>query len=106
MNQLPLATRAAIVSALVEGNSIRATARITGTSKNTVLRLLVDLGELCAIYQHHKLRNLACKRIQCDEIWSFVGAKARAVSNGARGAGDVWTWTALCADSKLIVSWA
>ena len=105
MNQLPLATRAAIVRALVEGNSIRATARLTGTSKGTVLKLLADVGELCAVYQDHKIRGLACKRIQCDEIWSFVGAKQKQVAAGARGEGDVWTWTALCPDTKLIVSW-
>jgi IS1 family transposase len=106
MNQLSLESRAAIVRALVEGNSIRATARLTGTSKDTVLKLLVDLGELCAIYQDHKLRKLTAKRVQCDEIWSFVGAKQRQVSSGAKGAGDVWTWTALDADSKLMIAWA
>lgn len=106
MNQLLLEHRAAIVRALVEGNSIRATARLTGTSKDTVLKLLVDVGEFCSIYQDHKLRKLTAKRVQCDEIWSFVGAKAKQVSNGAKGAGDVWTWTAMDADSKLMITWA
>ena len=105
MNQLSLERRAAIVRALVEGNSIRATCRMTGTAKNTVIKLLVDLGEMCSVYQHHTLRGLAAKRIQCDEIWSFVGAKARAVKHGAKGDGDVFTWTALDADTKLMISW-
>src|SRR5438093_363813 len=105
MNQLSLERRAAIVRALVEGNSIRGTCRLTGASKNTVTKLLMDLGEMCSIYQHHKLRNIAAKRIQCDEIWSFVGAKARSVKAGARGDGDVYTWTALDADTKLMISW-
>ncbi len=91
MNQLATEQRAAIVRALVEGNSIRATGRLTGTSMNTVLKLLVDLGELCSIYQDHKLRNLASKRIQCDEIWSFCGAKQKQVVRGAKGHGDIWT---------------
>ena len=78
---------------------------MTGASKNTVVKLLVDLGEMCSIYQNHKLRGIAAKRIQCDEIWSFVGAKHRAVKKGARGDGDVYTWTAMDADTKLMISW-
>ena len=78
MNQLTVERRAAIVRCLVDGNSIRATCRITGAAKNTVIKLLVDLGEMCSLYQSHVIRNLPVKRIQCDEIWSFVGAKARA----------------------------
>lgn len=105
MNTLSVDRRAAIVRALVEGNSVRATARLTGTSKNTVLKLLVDLGELCSIYQSHVLRNLPTTRVECDEIWSFVGAKQRQVNAGAQGDGDVWTWTAMDADSKLMISW-
>jgi IS1 family transposase len=105
MNQLSTERRAAVVRALVEGNSLWATARLTGTSLNTVLKLLVDLGELCSIYQDHKLRKVSAKRIQCDEIWSFVGAKQKRVRDGAKGAGDVWTWTAMDADSKLMVTW-
>jgi IS1 family transposase len=105
MNQLSLERRAAIVRCLVDGNSIRATCRITGASKNTVIKLLVDLGEMCALYQDHKLRNIAAQRIQCDEIWSYVGAKVKSIRVGAKGHGDVWTWTALDADSKLMVSW-
>jgi IS1 family transposase len=105
MNRLSTERRAAVVRCLVEGNSVRATSRLTKTAINTVIRLCVDLGEMCALYQHHTLRNLTCKRIQCDEIWSFVGAKQKAVKAGAKGIGDVWTWTAMDADSKLMVAW-
>jgi IS1 family transposase len=105
MNQLSTERRAAVVRCLVEGNSIRATCRMTGAAKGTALKLLVQLGEVCALYQSHKLRGLRCRRIQVDEIWSFVGAKQKTVKAGAKGAGDVWTWTALDADTKLIVSW-
>lgn len=103
MNKLTDSRRASIIRALVEGNSVRATARLTGTSKATVLKLLVELGEFCSIYQDHTLRNLNCKRIEADEIWSFVGAKAKNATKD--GQGDLWTYTAICADSKLMVSW-
>ncbi|MGH7498035.1 MAG: IS1 family transposase [Gemmatimonadales bacterium] len=105
MNQLSLARRAQIVKALVEGNSVRATCRLTGASKNTVIKLLVDLGEMCSTYQDHKLRNIVTERVQCDEIWSFVGAKRKNVLRGAKGAGDIYTWTAMATDSKLMISW-
>jgi IS1 family transposase len=105
MTQLSLERRAAIVRCLVDGNSIRATCRITGASKNTVVKLLVDLGDMCSIYQNHVLRNLPAKRVQCDEIWSFVGARQKRVNAGARGDGDVYTWTAMDADSKLMICW-
>lgn len=95
--------RSAIVKALVEGNSIRATARMTGAAKATVLKFLVDLGEFCSIYQDHALRNLNSTRIEADEIWAFVGAKQRRARR--EGDGDVWTFTALDADSRLMVSW-
>lgn len=107
MNRLTLQKRALIVRCLVEGNSIRSTVRITGASKNTVVKLLVDLGKACAEYQDKVLRNLTCNRIQCDEIWSFCYAKEKNVpkdKKGQFGYGDVWTWTAICADSKLIPS--
>ncbi|MEM7483194.1 MAG: IS1 family transposase, partial [Acidobacteriota bacterium] len=107
-NVLPTAKRVAIVSALTEGCSIRSTARMVGVSRNTITKLLVDLGEACAAYQDEHLRELPCKRVQADEIWSFVYAKAKNVPQemkGEFGVGDVWTWTALCADSKLMVSW-
>ncbi len=103
MNKLPTAKRAAIVLALAEGNSIRATARLTGTAKATVLKLLVDLGEFCSIYQDHALRNLTTRRVEVDEIWAFVGAKQKNATKD--GQGDIWTYTAIDADSKLMVSW-
>jgi IS1 family transposase len=105
MNQLSAERRAAIIRALVEGNSARAAARLTGTSRTTVLSLLAEVGEMCRVYQDHVLRNLPCKRIQCDEIWSFCGAKDKQVKAGAKGVGDVWTWTAIDADTKLMVCW-
>ena len=108
MNRLSIERRAQILNCLVEGNSVRATCRITGAAKNTVVKLLVDVGEACAEYQNQTLRNLSCKRIQCDEIWSFCYAKEKNVRSeykGQFGYGDVWTWTAICADTKLIPSW-
>ncbi|GMV51631.1 MAG: hypothetical protein AMXMBFR67_31740 [Nitrospira sp.] len=108
MNKLSTKERVQIIAALVEGNSIRATCRMTGAAKGTVLKLLVDLGKACAKYQDEKLRGLSCKQIQCDEIWSFCYAKEKNVPEemkGKLGFGDVWTWTAIDADSKLIVSY-
>jgi IS1 family transposase len=105
MNQLSVARRAEIVNCLCEGNSIRSTSRLTGASRTTILSLLEEVGEFCRVYQNHKIRGLTSVRIQCDEIWSFVGAKARAISQGAKGDGDIWTWTALDPDSKLMVCW-
>jgi len=102
MNRLNKKDRVAILRCLVEGSSIRATARMTGRSKNTVLKLLVAIGEVASDYQDEALRNLPCTRIECDEIWSFVGAKQKNVAKGARGHGDVWTWTSICADTKLV----
>jgi IS1 family transposase len=107
-NVLKPAKRAAIVAALVEGNGIRATARMVDVSKDTVMKLMVDLGSACAAYQNETLRNLSCKRLQVDEIWSFVYSKGRNVPQeriGQFGFGDVWTFTAIDADSKLCVSW-
>jgi IS1 family transposase/lambda repressor-like predicted transcriptional regulator len=108
MNKLSRQKRAQIVAALVEGNSIRATVRMTGASKNTVSKLLVDLGEVCADYQHKVLRGLSCKKIQCDEIWAFCYAKKKNLPEDKKdvyGYGDVWTWVAIDPDSKLVVSW-
>ena len=105
MNKLSTKERAAIIAALVEGNSIRATCRMTGAAKGTVLKLLADIGKACEKYQDEKLRNLPCRRIQCDEIWSFCYAKEKNVPEEFKdrfGFGDVWTWTAICADTKLI----
>lgn len=108
MNKLPTERRCQVISALVEGNSIRSTVRMTGVAKNTVTKLLVDVGTVCAIYQNEVMQNLPCKRIEVDEIWSFVGAKAKNVPEGKKGQdgiGDVWTWTAICADTKLVPAW-
>lgn len=107
MNVLDMKRKAAILTALCEGNSVASTCRMTGAAKNTVIRLLVEVGEACDAYQDRVLRNLACKRIQCDEIWSFVGSKEKNTSKAGKreGKGDAWTWTAIDADSKLIVSW-
>ena len=108
MNKLDLKSRARILACLVEGNSIRATVRMTGAAKNTVVKLLADVGAACAAYQDKALRNLPCKRLQCDEIWSFVYAKAKNVPTAKaapEGAGDAWTWTAIDADTKLVAAW-
>jgi IS1 family transposase len=108
MNKLSTEKRSQVVSALVEGNSIRATVRMTGVSKNTIAKLLLELGAACAEYLDKALVNLTCKRIQCDEIWSFCYAKEKNVPEEKRGQfgfGDVWTWTAMDADTKLIASW-
>jgi len=108
MNRLTTEKRAQIVGSLVEGNSIRATVRMTGAAKNTVTKLLVDLGAACADYQDCTMRDLPCKTLQCDEIWAYCYSKQKNVSDEHRGTfgyGDVWTWTALCADTKLVPSW-
>jgi IS1 family transposase len=108
MNKLDTKKRAQIVAALVEGNSIHSTSRMTGVSRNTIAKLLADLGAACMDYMDRSLVNLPCKRVQADEIWSFVGAKQKNVTpeNMERGAiGDVWTWVAIDADTKLICSW-
>lgn len=108
MNKLPIAKRAQIIGMLVEGMSLRATSRLADVSINTVTKLLVDVGTACAEYQDKALRNLPCKRVQCDEIWAFCYAKAKnapAEMKACGKAGDVWTWTAICADTKLAASW-
>jgi IS1 family transposase len=105
-NVLSDSKRAQIVASLVEGNSIRATARMAGCSKNTVTKLLLDLGFACANFQDGALRNLPCKRVEADEIWSFILKKQKRVRGDEEGwAGDVWTYTAICADTKLCVSY-
>ena len=108
MNKLTKEKQRQVVAALVEGNSIRATCRMTGVAKGTVLKLLVDLGKACAEYQDKALRNLTCSKIQCDEIWAFVYAKEKNVpknKEGQFGYGDVWTFTAIDAESKLVPTW-
>jgi IS1 family transposase len=106
MNRLSTADRVRVVSALVEGNSLRGTARLTGVARMTIEKLLRDLGAACAEYHDTHVRDLTSRRVQCDEIWSLVGAKAKNVPEERRGQwGDIWTWTAIDADSKLIVSY-
>lgn len=107
MNRKSTKERAKILQLLTEGNSMSATARIADCSINTVVKLLVDVGEVCAWYQDTVFRNLPCKRIQVDEIWSFVYAKKKNVTDDMEGpAGDLWTWTSICADTKLVPCWA
>jgi IS1 family transposase len=106
-NVLKPERRAAVIAALVEGNSINATVRMTGVAKNTILKLLVELGAACAAYQDEHLRNLPCKRLQCDELWAFCHSKAKNVpveKQGTFGYGDVWTFVAVDADTKLVPS--
>jgi IS1 family transposase len=108
MNKLDIAKRAAIVRCLVEGCSIRSTVRMTGASKNTIAKLLIELGDACSKYMDENLINLQSKRVQVDEIWSFIYAKQKNVPvevGHNQIAGDVWTWVAIDADSKLVVSW-
>ncbi|MCC6774560.1 MAG: IS1 family transposase [Gemmatimonadaceae bacterium] len=103
MNVLPVARRAAIIRSLTRGNSIRATARRIGVAKATVLKLLVEVGDFCSVYQDLVLRDLACARVEVDEIWSFVGANQ--IHAASDGKGDLWTYVATCSDSKLILCW-
>jgi IS1 family transposase len=108
MNKLPLAHRAQILQMLCEGNSLRAVTRMADVSINTVTKLLVDAGRACSEYQDHALRDLPCKRLQVDEIWAFCYAKQKNLKDAKAApdvAGDIWTWTAICADTKLIPSW-
>lgn len=108
MNRLPIDKRAQIIGLLVEGMSVRAVTRITGVSINTVTKLLEGVGLACNLCQAQTLVNLNCKRVQCDEIWSFCYSKNKNVApehRGVLGHGDVWTWTGMCADSKLMVSY-
>ena len=108
MNKLPTEKRVQILNMLVEGSSMRSISRVVGVSINTVTKLLIDAGEACAIYHDEHVRDVKARRVQCDEIWSFCYAKQKNVATAKAapgGAGDVWTWTALDADSKLIVSY-
>ena len=109
VNRLPIERRAQILSMIAEGNSLRATARMADVSFNTVIKLLLDVGAACEEYQDRNLVNIKARRVQCDEIWSFIYAKAKNVSEehaGELGYGDTWTWTAIEADSKLLITWA
>jgi IS1 family transposase len=107
MNRLPIQKRVQILGLLVKGNSLRATSRLADVSINTVTKLLVDLGAACAEYHYANVVNVRVRRLQCDEIWAFVGAKAKNATpeKKAQGWGDIWTWVALDADTKLCVSY-
>ncbi len=106
MEKLTTQKRATVLHCLIEGNSVRSTSRLTGVAKGTILKLLEQAGEACEAYQSEHFRNLPCKVIQLDEIWSFVGCrdKNKAEAIGPHP-GDVWTWTSLCAETKLIPAW-
>src|SRR5688500_15587381 len=105
MNQLSIEKRTQIIRLLVEGNSLRSTSRITGASINTVTKLLVSVGKACIKFHDETVRNVKSKRVQCDEIWSFVYSKEKNVPEGMEGeAGDVWTWVGIDADTKLVIS--
>src|ERR1022692_1354769 len=107
MNRLPAEKRAHVIRCLVEGNSIRATVRMTGVAKNTVSKLLVDLGTACSVHMDRTMHDLTCERLQVDEIWAFVGAKQKNVKpeKADEGWGDVWTWVAIDPDTKLVPSY-
>jgi len=108
MNRLPNEKRAQVLHLLCEGMSIRAVTRLTGVSKTTVTKLVVDAGKACAWYQGRVFRNLECQRVQVDEIWGFVGAKQKNASpekKAAGEAGDAWLWVATDADTKLVPCW-
>jgi IS1 family transposase len=108
MNRLNLSDRSRVIAALVEGTSINATVRMTGVAKHTILKLLKDVGCACAEYHNRIVRNVNVRHAQCDEIWAFCYAKEKNVPEELRGKfgyGDVWTWTAIDADTKLIISY-
>lgn len=108
MNKLSIEEKVRVVACLVEGNSLRATTRMTGTHRGAIQKLLVELGAACSAYQDKTFRNLKLKRIQCDEIWAFVGCKqknSKTTKHMRNGWGDVWTWTALDAETKLVPCW-
>ena len=109
MNKLPLHKRKMVLNMLVEGSSMWSISRVADVSFNTVNKLLVDAGRACAEYHDRVVRDVTVRRVQCDEIWSFCYAKAKNVEEAKaapEGAGDVWTWTALDSDSKMILAYA
>lgn len=109
MNKLNSKTREHVVSCLIEGCSIRATVRVTGVAKKTVMRLLLEVGTLCAEYQDKAFQNLPCRRLQLDEMWSWIYCKEKnrteEIARKHPAAGDIWLWTAVCADTKLVPAW-
>jgi IS1 family transposase len=104
MNNLPLSKKVQIINLLVEGNSLRATSRIVDVSINTVTKLLVDVGRACEKYHLENVKGVTAQRVQCDEIWSFVYAKEKNLPENKDG-GEIWTWVAIDADTKLVISW-
>lgn len=108
MNRLSVKKRKEVLHCLLEGTSIRSTCRLVGVSKNTVIKLMIETGKACRAYQDEHLKNLSCKRIQCDEIWSFCHTKEKNLPillKGSTGVGDVWTWTSFCPDTKIVPFW-
>jgi IS1 family transposase len=108
MNKLNTADRVKVIATLVEGNSIASTSRMTGISKRAILKLMVKVGNACADFHNREVRDVPAERVQCDEVWAFCHCKARNVKpelKGIVGVGDVWTWTAIDADTKLMISW-
>jgi len=109
MNRLSSEQRTAVLNCLIEGCSIRSTVRMTGVAKKTVMRLLVEVGAVCAAYQDRAFRNLSCQRIQVDELWAFIGCKQKNVTFQIKAtnpdAGDIWLWVAIDAETKLVPSW-
>jgi IS1 family transposase len=105
MNKLPIDKRVQIINLLVEGNSLRATSRIADVSINTVTKLLVDIGQACQLFHDEVVRGIAAKRVQCDEIWSFVYAKEKNKPQNMEGVGDAWTFVGIDSDTKLVISW-
>src|SRR5260370_34565685 len=108
MNKLPLETRVRILNLLVEGSSLRSISRVCDVSINTVTKLLVDAGQVCAVFHDQKVRDVKARRVQVDEIWSFTYTKQKNVATAKRqdlAYGDTWTWTAIEAETKLIISW-
>ena len=106
MNVLPIAKQVQIINLLVEGNSLRSTSRITGTSITTVTKLLIRVGKACQKFHDERVLNITAKRVQCDEIWSFVYAKQKNIPEGMEDrAGDVWTWVGIDAETKLVISY-
>ncbi|PYV70865.1 MAG: IS1 family transposase [Acidobacteria bacterium] len=109
MNRLDNEKRAQVISCLIEGCSIRSTVRMTGVAKKTVMRVLVEVGEVCADYQDHVFRNLRCKRLQLDEMWAWIYCKEKnrteEIARTHPDSGDVWLWIAADADTKLVPSW-
>src|SRR5438105_3045466 len=109
MNRLTTDERAQVIAHLIEGSSINSTVRLTGISKPTILKLIADLGAGCLRFHDMQVRNLATKRVECDEIWAFCYSKQANIPEekvGQFGYGDVWTWTAIDSDSKLMIAWA